>query len=307
MEAAGELTADAVWEGDVSLQGDVVVPEGVTLRLRAGTALSFAAKPRWSCAVFRSAPEGYPIEASSREQCDLVVFGRLEVEGSTNRPILIGGPQERWGGITLLDRGTALLQHARLQGAAGGEDALIQCFDDSRLELRDCVLSRARIGVLAWGLSRVVAHDTIAEDLGCAFFIREGSTTDLFRVLCRRAEQGVWGQNWGLVNLEDCRFEDCSGFGAGGYDHSRLTVSRGIFESCGQGLLGATHARIDAVGAEFKSNRAGVAGIESARMSLRGCRFSTDRASGIFIKDEARIDVADCAFHEPAPAVAGRA
>ena len=80
MEVSGELTSDAIWEDDVQLQGDVVIPEGRTLRLRAGTTLSFAPKPRWSCAVFRSAPEGYPIEASARERCDLVVFGRLIVE-----------------------------------------------------------------------------------------------------------------------------------------------------------------------------------------------------------------------------------
>ena len=307
MEAAGELTSDAVWEGGVRLQGDVVVPEGRTLRLRAGTALSFAAKPSWSCAVFRGAPEGYPIEASSREQCDLVVFGRLEVEGTAERPVLLGGPEDRWGGVVLAGRGTARLEHARLQGAAGGEDALIQCFDDSRLDLRHCVLSRARNGVIAWGLSSVAAHDTTVEDIGCAFFSREGSTTDLDRVQCRRVEQGAWGQNWGLIHLEDCRFEECSVFGAGAYDHSRLTVARGFFGSCGQGLLGATHADVKVLGAEFRSNRADIQGIESARMSAKGCRFSSARQTGVLTRDNARVEIFECAFAEPAAAVAGRA
>jgi hypothetical protein len=327
MEAAGELTSDAVWEGGVLLQGDVVVPEGRTLRLRAGTTLSFAAKPRWSCAVFRSAPEGYPIEASSRERCDLVVFGRLEVEGSSQRPAVMGGPENRWGGITLLGRGSARLEHARIGGAAGGEEALIQCFDDSRLELRGCTLSRARIGVLAWGLSAVSVHESTAEDVGCAFFGREGSTTDLYRVISRRAEQGVWGQNWALVRAEDCRFEDCSVFGAGAYDRSRLTVVRGFFGACRQGLLGASNASADALAAEFRGNRVGVQGIESARMSLRGCeisaseeqgakfsqssratvadcRFTGNRLAGIFSEDDARVAVSECAFEEPAAATA---
>jgi hypothetical protein len=323
MEAAGELTADAVWEGDVLLQGDVVVPEGRTLRLRAGTALAFAAKPRWACAVFRNAPEGYPIEASSRDHCDLVVFGRLDVEGTGERPVLMGRDGGRWGGVVLLERGTARLEHARLQGAAGGEEALVQCFDDSRLELRSCELSRARIGVLAWGLSSVRAHDTLAEDLGCAFFCREGSTTDLFRVRCRRVEQGAWGQNWALARLEDCRFEDASVFGAGAYDHSRLTVARGFFGACREGLLGASNASAEAIDSEFRGNQVGARGIESARLDLRGCvvagsgehgakfsqtsrgrvadcRFSGSRLGGVFSEDAARVEVSECEFEETA-------
>ena len=322
MEVSGELTSDAIWEGDVLLQGDVVVPEGRTLRLRAGTALSFAAKPRWSCAVFRSAPEGYPIETSSREHCDLVVFGRLQVEGSAERPVALGRPEDRWGGITLLGRGTARLEHARVRGAAGGEEALFQCFDDSRLELRGCTLSHARVGVLAWGLSSVSAHESLVEDVGCAFFCREGSTTDLSRVRCRRAEQGAWGQNWALARLEDCRFENCSVFGAGAYDRSRLTVVRGFFGACRQGLLGASTASADALAAEFRDNRVGVQGIESARMSLKGCvvasseehgakfsqssratvedcRFAGNRLTGIFSEDDARVAVSECEFEEP--------
>ena len=328
MEVSGELTSDAIWEGDVLLLGDVVVPEGVTLRLRAGTALSFTSKPRWSCAVFRSAPEGYPIEVSSRERCDLVVFGRLEVEGTAERPVTLGRPEGRWGGVILLDRGSARMEHAIARGADGGEDSLFQCFDDSRLELRNCVMSDARVGVLAWGLSSVSVRESLAEDVGCAFFGREGSTTDLYRVTSRRAEQGAWGQNWALLRAEDCRFEACSVFGAGAYDRSRLTVVRGSFDCCRAGLLGASHASAEALSAEFRGNQVGVQGIESACMSLKDCalaaneehgakfsqlsradvvdcRFADNRLAGLFSEDDARVSVSGCAFEEPAAAVVG--
>jgi hypothetical protein len=327
MEVSGELTSDAIWEGDVLLQGDVVVPEGRTLRLRAGTTLSFAPRPRWSCAVFRSAPEGYPIEASSRDHCDLVVFGRLEVDGSTERPVVLGRPEDRWGGITLLGRGAARLEHARVCGAAGGDEALFQCFDDSRLELRNCVLSHARVGALAWGLSAVRVHESVVEDVGCAFLCREGSTTDLFRVRCRRVEQGVWEQDWALARLEDCRLEGCSVFGAGAYDRSRLTVVRGFLGGCRLGLIVAGDASADAFAAELRDNGVGVQTIQSARARLRrcviasseeqgakfsqlsratveDCRFSGNRLAGIFAEDEARAAVSECEFEEPAAATA---
>ena len=281
MEVSGELTSDEIWEGDVALLGDVVVPEGMTLRLRAGTTLTFAAKPRWSCAVFRSAPEGYPIEASSRERCDLVVFGRLEVEGTAERPVLLGRPDAEWGGVTVLGRGSARVEHARVSGAAGGEDALFQCFDDAKLELRNCVLSRAKVGVLAWGLSSVRAHETLVEDVGCAFLCRHGSTTDLFGTTIRRAEQGLWEQNWALARLEDCGFESCSDFGAGAYDRSRLTVVRGSFEKCGRGLLAGGNGRADAIAAEFRGNRIDAEGVGSGRIGLKGCEFDKPAAAAV--------------------------
>lgn len=288
MQFAGELASDAVWEGRVAVSGDVVVPPGRTLRVRAGTELVFAPKPRWTCAVFRSAPEGYPIEASSRESCDLVVFGRLEIEGTAERPVQVSRPGEAWGGVILVERGEARIEHARVFGAGAGHEALFQCFDDSRLELRHCALGPARVGVLAWGLSSVRVHQSVVEDVGCAFLCREGSTTDLFNVECRRTERGVWAQNWALARLEDCRFEDCSVFGAGAYDRSRLTVERGFFGSSRLGILGATRADVSAIGVEFRDNGVGVHGIESARLSLKDCVI----AAGCVVSDnDARVAV----------------
>ena len=89
----GELKADTVWRDQVELEGDLVVPRGKTLRLLPGTRLSSQDRPRWSCSVFRSAPEGYPIEASYRNRCDIVVLGRLEICGTRQEPVTLGtGP-----------------------------------------------------------------------------------------------------------------------------------------------------------------------------------------------------------------------
>lgn len=288
MEVAGELTSDGLWEGRVTLQGDVVVPPGRTLRVRAGTELFFDQNPRWSCAVFRSAREGYPIEASSRESCDLVVLGRLEIEGSAERPVRVGRPEERWGGVVLLGRAEARVAHARICGSGAGQEALFQCFDDARLELRSCALSDAAVGALAWGLSSVRAQESSVEDVGCAFLGREGSTTDLFRATIRRAERGAWTQHWALARLEDCRVEDCSVFGAGAFDRSRLSVAGGSIRSCGQGLLGATEAEVSAVGVELRGNGVGVQGIESARLRVKDCGLGE---GGAVSRDGARVAV----------------
>jgi hypothetical protein len=157
-EVFGPLERDAVWTGDVLLTGDVVVPEGATLRVLPGAKIRAAAKPRWSCAVFRCAPEGWPIEASEREACDLVVLGTLIMDGA----IVSGGP---WGGITLLKSARAQLNECSFQARA---PFAVQSFDDSRAELRRCSLSNCRIGLWSFGLSRVnvVGGSIIAEQTG---------------------------------------------------------------------------------------------------------------------------------------------
>ena len=73
----GILAADTEWSGEILVDGDLLIPHGTSLRIRAGTKVRFSPKPAWSCAVFRSAPEGWPIETTRRELCDIVAQGRL--------------------------------------------------------------------------------------------------------------------------------------------------------------------------------------------------------------------------------------
>ena len=319
MGVAGELKSNTLWEGRIELDGDVVVPAGVTLRMAPGVELAFAPKVRWSCSVFRSAPEGYPIEASSRELCDLVVFGRLEVEGTPTLPVLLGRPEGRWGGVTLLGNAAARLSHARV---AGAEEFLMQSFDDSRLDLSDCTVSRAKIGVLAWGLSSVRIEDTRLEDLDCGLLCREGATVELTRVECRRAAQGVWAQHWGLTRLQDCHLEECSEFGAGAYDDSRLIMNGGCARACGRGVIAGGTSRVEVLGAKLHENQVGAQSIEFAQLELRdcliasnreqgaklsqsstarvlGCRFKGNRLAGLYREDQAQVTASGNHFEEP--------
>lgn len=290
MEASGELEADAVWEGAVSLAGDVVVPPGRTLRLRPGTALSFAPRPRWSCAVFRHAPEGWPIESTAREACDLVVLGTLEADGAAGRPVRLGAG-EPWGGVTVLGQGRAVLRHAR---ASGAREALFSIFDDARLELRDCSLSGAAAGVVAWGLSSLRLEDCRLEGLREGVVCREGSVGDLSGVRVRGAERGALGQHWALLRLEGCAFEDCTEFGAGAYDRSRLSVRSGRWDNCGRGLLAASQATLEAVNASLSGNRVGAQGIEASRLRLAGCSLADSAEHGVKLSQNCVGEVADC-------------
>jgi hypothetical protein len=97
-EVEGTVKKDAVLSGEVLAVGDVLVPEGVTLKIAPGTRVMFVSS------------ESSKIEpAFISMQTELMVRGRLLVEGEKGRPVVFGpAPEELntkkpergdWGGI----------------------------------------------------------------------------------------------------------------------------------------------------------------------------------------------------------------
>lgn len=207
---AGVLERDERWEGDVRVDGDVVVPAGVTLRVSAGCRVFFSPRPRWSCAVFRSAPEGYPIETSNRELCDLVVLGRLVVEGAAAAPVTLGADDAPWGGLVALDRGAAELSHGRLRPS--GEHA-VQAFDDARVLLSSCAIERAEVGLWAMGFSRVEARDCGLRASRCGAHAAEAGRLVLARTRIEGCAQGCSAQDFATVEARGCVFAGTRDFG----------------------------------------------------------------------------------------------
>lgn len=216
MDYSGPLKRDTTWEGVVQVGGDVVVPEGMTLRLRPGTIVGFAQRPAWSCAVFRSAPEGHAVEVTRRESCDLVVLGRLEVLGTQEKPVLLGDGGAIWGGLSCLGRGTAVVQGAVLRRA---HETLLQSFDDSRILLRECRLQEAPVGLWTFGLSKAAVEGGSIAASRCAVLSCEGSSVDLRRTSLAGSPQGCSAHDWSLLRIEQGRF-------GGHREHAVLALQR---------------------------------------------------------------------------------
>ncbi|MEW6490909.1 MAG: right-handed parallel beta-helix repeat-containing protein, partial [Thermodesulfobacteriota bacterium] len=109
--ASVTLPQDAVWEGRVEVDGQVTVPGGVTLLLRPGTEVRFAARPG----------------AEPADKARLVIRGALVAEGTPEHPIrfLSADPEPQpgdWGGLVIEDtRGrTSRLRHCRIEHADEG-------------------------------------------------------------------------------------------------------------------------------------------------------------------------------------------
>ncbi|HVA65851.1 MAG TPA: hypothetical protein VNK24_02865 [Elusimicrobiota bacterium] len=241
-EWSGRLEGDAVWSGDVLVSGDVVVPPGAKLRVAAGTRVSFASRPKWSCAVFRAAPEGYPIEASDREACDLVVLGQLEVAGSPENPAVFGGQDAQWGGMIFLERAAATLQHCVIK--VGTEYAL-QAFDDARLALEDCGLEEAQVGIASRGLSHVSILGGRVRAGRCGAVACEGSRITLDKTQILDSPQGLCAEDWALVRATGSRFTANRDFAVSARGYSWARFDGCDFEKSGETALRWEHARID--------------------------------------------------------------
>ena len=207
---SGVLERDERWDGEVLVDGDVVVPAGVTLRLAPGCRVSFAGRPRWSCAVFRPAPEGYPVETSNRELCDLVVLGRLIGRGTAVEPVVLGADDAPWGGLVALDRGVLELSHARLRPSA---EHAIQAFDDARALLSSCVVERAEVGLWAMGFSRVEARGCELRASRCGAQAGEAGRLTLLATRVEGSPQGCAAQDYSSVEARGCVFAGTRDFG----------------------------------------------------------------------------------------------
>jgi hypothetical protein len=131
------LVKDTVWKGEVSLTEDVVVPKGITLRILAGTVIRVSAAEST-----KTDPEYLSPLA------EITVRGRLNVEGSEQRPVIMAGVDGRagsWAGI-IVDHGTAEIAWCTISQAETGVTSLA-----GTVALVSATLTGNRYGAVASG------------------------------------------------------------------------------------------------------------------------------------------------------------
>ncbi|MHC4471388.1 MAG: hypothetical protein ACYTDY_01680 [Planctomycetota bacterium] len=248
-DARGTLEKDTSWTDDVHLVGDVVVPRGVTLRIRQGTRIL----PRL--------PEDGPSGSGSASFYDLRpdlaeihVLGKIEAIGSPGSPVVFGEPgshenweEKGWNGQTWLgviahpgaDAGSRFLRCV-FTGALGG----VLCAD-GKPRIESCLFDRCSLGVAA----------------GTVWSDRKGR-----RIISSR---------YPAPRVERCRFVQCE---TGVYVdlRGRPAIERSVFLGCvvavGRWRGGYSHP-ISGLGAlidrsDFLYNRTCVQGSSSVRNSI---------------------------------------
>lgn len=135
--SAAVLTADTVWEGNVTVEEDVLIPEGVTITVRSGTSIRVVAAEST-----KTDPEYLsPLN-------EITVRGALVVEGTGKSPVRFSGVENKvgsWAGI-LIDGGTATIRGCSIENADTGVSV-----SDGTLHLSGSALRENRYGLVAQG------------------------------------------------------------------------------------------------------------------------------------------------------------
>ena len=138
-EYSGAYSGALVWKDTVTMTGDVLVLEGGSLTILAGTQVNVVPA------------EGTKIDPEYlSSQTELLVRGKLDILGTSEAPvrfvIMETGETEEiaWSGITLDKAAKSRIQNAELERA----DIAIRCVGSSP-EIRGNSISRCRYGIVA--------------------------------------------------------------------------------------------------------------------------------------------------------------
>jgi hypothetical protein len=133
------LTEDTLWQGEVTLSDDLLVPSGVTLTIAAGTTIII--NPAESTKIDPEYISHYT---------EILVRGSLRAEGTVLQPVSFqlaktGDGDDRWAGI-IVDHGEAYLAGSEIRDAEAGLYVV-----NGKLEMDGSKLSGNRYGIVAQG------------------------------------------------------------------------------------------------------------------------------------------------------------
>ena len=139
LEYQGVYSGDLVWDGTVTMAGDVLILKGGTLTIRAGTQ------------VYVIPAEGTKIGPEYlSSQTELLVRGKLDIQGTPEAPVrfLIVEASETeeiaWSGITLDSAAESRIRYAELERA----DIAVRCVTSSP-EIMGNRIVNCRYGIVA--------------------------------------------------------------------------------------------------------------------------------------------------------------
>ena len=131
------LAKDTLWEGEVKVRDDILVPKGVTLTIRPGTRVMVT-----SAESTKTDPEYIsPLT-------EIAIRGKLVIQGTDKAPVAFlsdEGKSAGWAGI-IVDQGSAEVASVKVENAETAFTVL-----DGSLNMADSSLRQNRYGVVAQG------------------------------------------------------------------------------------------------------------------------------------------------------------
>jgi parallel beta-helix repeat protein len=131
------IESDTVWSGEVSVEKDIFIPEGVTLTVSSGTRIIITPSE-----FSKTDPEFFS------PRTEIMVRGSLVVDGNKGSPVtFVTTTQERssWAGI-IVDGGTAVLRFTTIHHAEAAVDVI-----RGSVDMSNSLLTKNRYGLTVQG------------------------------------------------------------------------------------------------------------------------------------------------------------
>lgn len=140
------ITSDTVWSGEISVDSDILIPEGVTLTISPGSTIRISASEST-----KTDPEFIsPLN-------EIIVRGRLIADGVPAMPVKFSSEDEKksaWAGI-IIDGGSVIMRSSLVQGAECGIDMI-----KGSATIIDSFLRKNRYGLVVQGSDSTTRIDT---------------------------------------------------------------------------------------------------------------------------------------------------
>lgn len=255
------VTEDLVLRGTVLIKGSLVVAPHATLRIEAGATVRFAG------------------EQGAVQPSSLVIQGRLVVNGTAQRPVLLGpaflqAEAGDWGGVVLLgSEKKNSLDYCRIEGA---QTALLA--QHSRFAARGLEITRARRGIELYESEAMLQGGTVSRcDIGCRLV---DSEFDLRDTVLRENRQGLFARRSSSMltnatvagNAQEGAVIEQGRFRITGSRFAENRIGALFFESDGQLDL-----------SRFSRNREHGLELQGGRVRIRNAAITGNGGSGLVI------------------------
>jgi len=159
------LTSDAVWSGEVGVDQDILIPEGVTLTIQPGTVIR----------IMHSESTKTEPEFLS-PQTEITVRGTLMVDGKEGSQVTFisgGDKKSAWAGI-IVDGGRVTMNFTVVRDAETGVDLI-----EGKLSLKETLLTNNRYGLTVQGRDTVALLEGVkVEENDYGVFLLNGATIE---------------------------------------------------------------------------------------------------------------------------------
>ncbi len=148
----GEIKNSDVWKGEIFIDGDILIPEGVTLTILPGSKIRFFPARSRDYDIISKNFKNPRRHLGTVGKCDIIVYGTLNILGNSKSPIYIGNSARDqfekdllgWGSIIVTKNGTAKIKNTVIKNAETG----LIIAGKSKVSLTSSTIKNCKIGVL---------------------------------------------------------------------------------------------------------------------------------------------------------------